>query len=108
MYREQTAKGLKRRRTNRIIAAVVLVAAAVGLWLLFLNATSHTSEQGAASVRQSILDTAMQCCAIEGSYPSSLKYLEDHYGLVINRADYAVSYEAFAGNILPTVVVTPR
>ena len=50
----------------------------------------------------------MQCCAIEGSYPASLQHLEDSYGLAINHDEYIVTYEAFADNVVPSVVVVPR
>ena len=33
---------------------------------------------------------------------------EEHYGVVVNDDDYVVSYESFADNVMPTVVVTPR
>ena len=49
-----------------------------------------------------------RCCAIEGSYPSSLEHLEESYGLTINHDDYVITYECFADNIMPSVVVTPR
>ena len=65
-------------------------------------------EQGAAAVRDSILRAAQQCCAAEGSYPSSLAYLEDHYGLTVNHDDYVINYDSFAGNVTPSVVVVPR
>ena len=60
------------------------------------------------SVRESVLNAAKQCCAVEGSYPASLNHLEKNYGLVINHNDYVVSYEWFADNVLPSVVVTAR
>ena len=63
---------------------------------------------GAAALRDSILASAKQCCAIEGSYPSSLEHLEESYGLTINHDDYVITYECFADNIMPSVVVTPR
>lgn len=65
-------------------------------------------EQEANSVRQAVLDTAMQCCAIEGSYPSSLEYLEENYGLVVDRENYIVDYVAFADNVVPSVAVIAR
>ena len=60
------------------------------------------------TVRNAILDSAKQCCAIEGSYPSSLEHLEQGYGLRVNRDDYVITYEVFAENIMPSVVVVPR
>lgn len=108
MYHELTEKKLKRRRRLKVaavLAAAVLVVLLGTAWGIF---TAQAREQGATSVREAILDTAMQCCAIEGSYPQSLTYLEENYGLQINRNDYVITYEAFAGNILPSVVVVPR
>ena len=43
-----------------------------------------------------------------GLYPSSLEHLEQGYGLRVNRDDYVITYEVFAENIMPSVVVVPR
>ena len=56
-------------------------------------------------VRRAILDACVQCYALEGSYPPSLKYLEDHYGLILDRDKYYFYYEVFASNVMPTVEV---
>lgn len=87
-----------------VIAAALLLAAyfAVGV------AQARAREQAVVSVRETVLNAAKQCCAVEGSYPASLAYLESEYGLVINHEDYVISYEWFADNVLPSVVVTAR
>lgn len=88
-----------------LAAAVIALAVAAGIaW----GSQVLLREQGAVSVRASILDAAQQCCAIEGSYPSSLTYLEEHYGLVVNRDEYAITYESYAANVPPAVRVVPR
>lgn len=108
MFHEITDQELQTRKRRRIIVAVVVVAlvAAIGGGLFLVRRAQR--EQGAAALHDSILNSAKQCCAIEGSYPKSLKHLEEDYGLTINHNDYIVSYEYFAGNIMPSVVVTPR
>lgn len=108
MFHELTDQDIKRRRHRRIagvVLAVVLVAAALGI---FTAVRANARAQGAVALRDSVLNAAKQCCAIEGSYPSSLDYLEKKYGLTINQDDYVVSYEWFADNVMPSVVVTPR
>ena len=50
----------------------------------------------------------MQCAAIEGSYPMTLSYLEDNYGLQVNDDDFVIFYDAFASNVLPFVTVVPK
>lgn len=108
MFHEITDQELARRRKVRIAVAAAIVAVLLAAWAIFGAVQQSAREQGAVALRNSILDAAKQCCAIEGSYPSSLEHLEQDYGIAINHDDYVVSYEAFADNILPTVVVTPR
>lgn len=108
MFHEITDSELSRRRKVRIIVACCLVALAVAACLIFTAAQQNAREQGAAALHDSIISAAKQCCAIEGSYPSSLEHLEESYGLTINHDDYVITYECFANNIMPSVVVTPR
>lgn len=108
MYHELTYEQIKRRRAKRLATAIIVVALAVLAAFAVITAQASAREQAAVSVRESVLNAAKQCCAVEGSYPSTLAHLEQNYGLVINRNDYLVSYEWFADNILPSVVVTAR
>ncbi len=89
----------------------VLAALAVAGTLALVAAPAVAGalrEQGAASVRDAVLRAAAQCCAVEGSYPHTLSHLEEHYGLTVNHDDYAITYEAYASNVAPSVVVVPR
>lgn len=98
----------RKRQARRVVTVIVAVVLAVVLWFTWDSATGETEAQGALSVRNAVMDAALQCAAVEGAYPSSLTYLEEHYGLIVNHADYAVTYEAFASNVPPSVVVVPR
>lgn len=108
MYHERSTKQQKRRRGLRVAALALAVAIVVGGWFAAGAIGQNLREQGAVSVRNAILDSAKQCCAIEGSYPASLEHLEQDYGLRVNRDDYVITYEVFAENIMPSVVVVPR
>ena len=98
----------RRRTAKRIAVTVVLVLIMAAVALAVWVGMEHARDQAVASVRESVLNAAKQCCSVEGSYPASLEYLEHSYGLVINHEDYLVSYEWFADNVLPSVVVTAR
>lgn len=104
---ESTASVIRRSRSSTyVIAALVLFAVLSAV--AFFGAKAAIAEQSARSMRTAIMDTALQCYAIEGAFPSSLSYLEDHYGLVVNNTDYLVTYECYADNVSPSVVVVPR
>ena len=108
MYHEETYTQIARTRRNRIIAVVLALAVLVALLFAAQVASEVGREQGALTLRESVLDAAKQCCAVEGSYPSMLSHLEQRYGLVVNRAEYDVRYEWLGDNVLPSVVVTLR
>ncbi|MCH4889724.1 hypothetical protein EZV73_19230 [Acidaminobacter sp. JC074] len=48
---------------------------------------------------------AVQCYTFEGSYPPDIEYLEENYGLVLDREKYIYIYDAFSSNIRPDVRV---
>lgn len=108
MYHEVTYDKLRGRRRARIRLAVACVLVAVLVWLAVGVAERSAREQGIATVRAAVVRAALQCCAVEGSYPTSLAVLEQRYGLVINKDDYDVRYEWLGDNIAPSVVVTAK
>lgn len=108
MYKEPT-KEQRIKTRNRIITVVVAVIALAVALVIAINAIfASAREQGAASIRNTILSAAMQCAAIEGSFPTNLSYLEDNYDLRVNHDDYVVIYEVLGSNVLPSIVVMPR
>lgn len=97
------------RRWVRLFALlVVLLCVLAVVWYALIAAQDSARDQSAETVRIAVLSAANQCAAVEGSYPSTIEYLEKHYGLAINTNDYVVNYEAFASNVPPTVTVVPR
>lgn len=101
-----TGNGVRIAKT----AASVLTACILSLflWIAWGTAQVESQSQAVASVRDAVVSAAKQCAAVEGAYPPDLEYLQEHYGLIINEADYDVAYEAFASNVPPTVTVVPK
>ena len=97
-------------REHKFIAVCVLAALIIvlGMLLMLAQGTNSDSEEHAASLRQAVYDRALQCYVIEGSYPESLSYLEQNYGLAVNHEDYLVVYTPFAENMPPDIRVIPR
>ena len=108
MYHEITTKDRRRRRRRVVVVLALLAVLALAAYGIFNGVRASAREQGAVALRQAIMNAAVRCCAVEGSYPLSLSHLEDVYGLRINHRDYVVTYEAYATNMAPSVVVVPR
>ncbi|RHT55964.1 hypothetical protein DW757_11460 [Clostridium sp. AM29-11AC] len=76
--------------------------------LFCMNAMQRRSEEESLmSLRDAIRRASVQCYAIEGRYPPSVEYLEEHYGIVIDRDRYHVFYDGWASNVMPDITVLP-
>lgn len=93
----------------RYLIMPVLMMAAV--YLLLISAGNVNERQQAESLKQmedTIHKAVLNCYAIEGSYPATIDYVEEHYGLQIDHEKYDVFYEIFAQNIMPEVTVIEK
>ena len=87
------------------LAAVLILAIAAAV---LPGLSRQLRQESREAIRDAVLRSAVQCYAVEGVYPESLRYLEEHYGLRVNHRDYIVAYQAFASNCLPDVQVLVR
>ena len=62
----------------------------------------------ASDTESSIRRNAALCYSIEGAYPDNVEYLEDNYGVVVNRDKFYVHYSFFGSNISPEISVIPK
>ena len=60
------------------------------------------------SLETAIERSIAQCYAVEGSYPSDVAYLADHYGLTYDQNKFVVHYTYIGSNIYPEYVVLHR
>ena len=88
--------------------AALLLVVAIGTACLAPKLRRDVREAGRAAIKNAVIRSAVECYTVEGSYPQSLSYLEDHYGLTVNHRDYIITYDVFAENQLPSVQVLVR
>lgn len=84
-----------------LIVLIITLFTVVGLDHFKAGRSSSQPEE----IRKALLDACIQCYALEGSYPPSLNYLNEHYGVILNKDKYFYYYEVFASNVLPDVEV---
>ena len=81
----------------------------IGVMLIFFtgisNLTQGRSEEDKKQLEQVLRRAAVACYAAEGIYPPTLSYMEEHYGIQIDRDRYTVMYDAYGANLLPDITV---
>lgn len=90
---------------GRLLPALVFLAALLLLIAGLNNISGLTERQEAEGLENSVRQSAVHCYALEGFYPDSLEYLEQHYGLTYDKEKYIVSYETVGSNLMPDVSV---
>lgn len=84
--------------------AVIIVLILAGIRSLEQTTASRELESLEAAIRKS----SVQCYALEGAYPESLSYLEEHYGITYDSSRFVVSYQPYASNMMPVIRVMQR
>ena len=72
------------------------------------NMESRQAEEELRQIEQAVRRAAVACYAAEGIYPPDLAYLEERYGLQIDREHYTVFYNIFGSNLMPDITVLER
>ena len=97
------------RRRKRSWGAVLLLPAALAVVLAFTSALANLDEgrqsEGREQLETAVRRGAVACYAAEGAYPPNLEYLEEHYGIQVDRERYTVIYDVIASNLMPDVTV---
>ena len=100
-----------RRRKSQTKGYLLSAAALLLLVGVFavgaLSFARKAGQKGEESLRRAVTRASVQCYAIEGRYPPSVEYLEENYGVRIDRDRYNVFYNGFASNVMPEIVINP-
>lgn len=89
-----------------IYAAMVFALIAVFFLLSLFFTQQRNDARETELVHAAIQRGIVTCYAVEGQYPPSLSYLYDNYGVSVDESRYAVFYDVFASNVMPSVQVT--
>lgn len=90
------------------LLSLLIFGAVLYLFLHSVGAIkTRTQEDQLKALSDAVRRASVQCYAIEGRYPPSVEYLEEHYGIVIDRKRYYVFYDGWASNVMPDITVLP-
>ena len=103
---------MKKNRLRSYLICILMPLLALALLLCFLGGVSNLTQGHSLEDKQRLEDVlhraAVACYAAEGVYPPDLAYLEEHYGVQIDRNRYTVSYSVFADNLMPDITVLEK
>ena len=89
-----------------ILPAIILTAGIAVIILLGLRQVETSSRaEGRRLLEDGIKNAVIRHYAAEGNYPPSISFIEENYGVYIDRSRYAVDYNIFAPNIIPVITV---
>lgn len=77
-------------------------------WYGFTSTFQANSAEKLQITRTAVQKSIVNCYAVEGTYPPDIKYLEDHYGIVIDHSKYIVNYELAGSNVMPSVEILEK
>ena len=98
--------GLKKRIFESMNFSVLFFLVVIVVFLLGISFISSTSSRDQKDVlTDAVSKDIIHCYAVEGYYPPSLSYIEDHYGLTYDRSRYLIDYVPIGDNIMPSVTI---
>lgn len=102
-------KKKQRISVSGLTLSVVFSAACFGLFLAGITGTREETQRKEQENLELLLDqSAAFCYALEGSYPESLAYLQEHYGINWETNRYLVDFETIGRNLPPDITVIPK
>jgi len=69
------------------------------------SVSGDTLDRQEASLESAINRGIVSCYCVEGTYPPSLSYLVEHYGITYDKNSFFVDYQSIGSNIYPDVTI---
>ena len=84
----------------------ILIAAIIWFSLTSVgNLSAGSKNEERQHLEDALRRAALSCYASQGYYPPDVGYIEERYGIQIDRENFAVFYDVFAENIMPQIDV---
>ncbi len=95
-------------RKQRLVLEILSLLIVGILFYGILNSQKEYNQNELDRIELNIRKAVITCYSIEGFYPSTIDYLEENYGLVIDKKEINVFYQAVGSNIFPDIMVTRK
>ncbi len=97
---------LRRQKKSRYLWSVLLSVLILGVfWFGLSKVEATTAKEQEENLRSTIIRDISHCYAVEGTYPPSLSYMEEHYGLTYDKELFFVDYQPIGANLMPDLTI---
>jgi hypothetical protein len=91
-----------------VLSLAVFAFVFVLFWYGFNDAFNAGNTKKMEVTRTAIQKSIVSCYAVEGVYPPDIRYLEEHYGIVIDHSKFIVKYELAGSNVMPSLEIIEK
>lgn len=95
-------------RRNFLISVCFFAVIACSFCLGISSVSAKSDEEALSTLEQAVMRSVTYCYAMEGSYPSSLLYLKENYGLFYDEEKFYIDYLPLGANIMPEITIIRR
>lgn len=98
-------------RKNKKLMYVSLILIVAFIFLCIVNIDGFwedKQEKSTKSIEAAVKKMALECYALEGSFPPSVDYLKENYGMIVNDDAYFYHYQANGSNMPPDIRVIKK
>jgi competence protein ComGC len=93
---------------SQTLVTVIILVIIILVSFQSIDSISSQTQDRSSAIESVIFKAAVQCYALEGSYPPNLEYLSDNYGIIIDEDQYFYFYESKGANLSPKIEVIKR
>lgn len=101
-------EGKKRYKKFAYIFTIIIIACIAKYMGNIGGFLDNGAEQSNTAIEKAIQKSALECYALEGSFPPNIEYLAKNYGLIVNNDAYFYHYQPNGSNIMPDIKVMKR
>lgn len=97
---------LKKRILDSTNFSVLFFIVIIAVFVVGISMISSNNNKDEREVLEKALNKdVIHCYAVEGYYPPTLSYIEEHYGLTYDSSRYLIDYEPIGNNIMPNITI---
>lgn len=92
-------------KDGMLLSVLLFLAILLGFIYGIGETTQQTLQEQQRNLETAVEQSLLQCYVIEGRYPQSLTYLEEHYGISYDKERFYVDYRIYGTNMRPEIEV---